>query len=209
MSSSRIVEVHAWEALDSRGRPTVACAIRPRDGSQGRVIPEHPLRERTWLRTCRRAVELLHGAHPDGPRSPAGNRTWSRPSPARSAGTGPRASAARSDALGRHGRGVPAGRRRLDYRDTVTDFQMPADDDLSGCIAYASWLSRDMGLRLQVGYLRWLDIHAASRAGQRQGHLALGELDVVSPGRIAGSHRDGSADWFGISFGRHLVHPDL
>src|SRR5689334_22187854 len=62
---------------------------------------------------------------------------------------------------------------------------------------------------LLVGYLRWLDIHAASRAGQRQGHLALGELDVVSPGRIAGSHRDGSADWFGISFGRHLVHPDL
>jgi enolase len=38
MSSSRIVEVHAWEALDSRGRPTVACAIRLRDGSQGRVI---------------------------------------------------------------------------------------------------------------------------------------------------------------------------
>jgi hypothetical protein len=62
----------------------------------------------------------------------------------------------------------------LDYRDTVTDFQMSADDDLSVCIAYASWLSRDMGLRLLVGYVRWLDIHAASRAGQRQGHLALG-----------------------------------
>jgi enolase len=38
MSSSRIVEMHAWEPLDSRGRPTVACAIRLRDGSQGRVI---------------------------------------------------------------------------------------------------------------------------------------------------------------------------
>lgn len=38
MSSLRIDAVHAWEALDSRGRPTVACKVRLEGGQEGRAI---------------------------------------------------------------------------------------------------------------------------------------------------------------------------
>ena len=47
-----------------------------------------------------------------------------------------------------------------------------ADGDIA--VSAVVWLSRLLVIRLPVGYLRWLDVHAASRAGQRQGHLALG-----------------------------------
>ena len=35
MSSSRITAVEAWEALDSRGTPTVACEVRLAGGERG------------------------------------------------------------------------------------------------------------------------------------------------------------------------------
>ncbi len=35
-------------------------------------------------------------------------------------------------------------------------------------------LSRSLMLGLRVAYLRWLDVHPASRAGQRHGDLAFG-----------------------------------
>lgn len=38
MNSTRIQQVTAWEALDSRGRPTVACAVRLVGGGRGRAI---------------------------------------------------------------------------------------------------------------------------------------------------------------------------
>lgn len=38
MDQSTIVAVHGWEALDSRGKPTVGCTVRLADGSQGRAI---------------------------------------------------------------------------------------------------------------------------------------------------------------------------
>lgn len=38
MTSDAITHTHAWEALDSRGRPTVACRVRLGDGSEGRAI---------------------------------------------------------------------------------------------------------------------------------------------------------------------------
>lgn len=37
-SPSRITAVHAWEALDSRGRPTVGCTVTLASGAVGRVI---------------------------------------------------------------------------------------------------------------------------------------------------------------------------
>lgn len=37
MSSTTIRQVRAWEALDSRGRPTVACRVRLAGGGQGRA----------------------------------------------------------------------------------------------------------------------------------------------------------------------------
>lgn len=33
-----IAGIHAWEALDSRGTPTVACCVRLDDGSEGEAI---------------------------------------------------------------------------------------------------------------------------------------------------------------------------
>lgn len=38
MTDTVISEVRAWEALDSRGRPTVGCAVVLADGAEGRVI---------------------------------------------------------------------------------------------------------------------------------------------------------------------------
>lgn len=38
MSKLTIDRVHAWEALDSRGRPTVACKVRLEGGHEGRAI---------------------------------------------------------------------------------------------------------------------------------------------------------------------------
>ena len=37
-SRSAIAQVHAWEALDSRGRPTVACTVTLAGGARGRAI---------------------------------------------------------------------------------------------------------------------------------------------------------------------------
>ncbi|MEV0720339.1 phosphopyruvate hydratase [Asanoa sp. NPDC050611] len=38
MTSTRITDVRAWEALDSRGRPTVACAVTLAGGGTGRAV---------------------------------------------------------------------------------------------------------------------------------------------------------------------------
>ena len=38
MTGAVISRVTAWEALDSRGRPTVACVVTLRDGAQGRAL---------------------------------------------------------------------------------------------------------------------------------------------------------------------------
>ena len=38
MSDTRVVDVFAWEALDSRGRPTVACRARLHGGAEGRAV---------------------------------------------------------------------------------------------------------------------------------------------------------------------------
>lgn len=38
MTDTEITSVHAWEALDSRGRPTVACAVSVRNGRTGRAV---------------------------------------------------------------------------------------------------------------------------------------------------------------------------
>lgn len=38
MSADHIVRTHAWEALDSRGRPTVACRVELSGGAEGRAI---------------------------------------------------------------------------------------------------------------------------------------------------------------------------
>lgn len=38
MTADTIRSVHAWEALDSRGRPTVGCTVELTDGSVGRVV---------------------------------------------------------------------------------------------------------------------------------------------------------------------------
>ncbi|WP_439593043.1 phosphopyruvate hydratase [Microbacterium sp.] len=38
MNNAAIRHVHAWEALDSRGRPTVACTVELVDGSTGRAV---------------------------------------------------------------------------------------------------------------------------------------------------------------------------
>lgn len=38
MNKTAITEIHAWEALDSRGRPTVACSVTLRDGARGRAV---------------------------------------------------------------------------------------------------------------------------------------------------------------------------
>lgn len=38
MTADTIRSVHAWEALDSRGRPTVGCTVTLADGSVGRVV---------------------------------------------------------------------------------------------------------------------------------------------------------------------------
>jgi len=38
MTGTRIAEVFAWEALDSRGRPTVACRVRLGGGAEGRAV---------------------------------------------------------------------------------------------------------------------------------------------------------------------------
>ena len=38
MTGTLIDNIHAWEALDSRGRPTVACTLTLRNGTRGRAI---------------------------------------------------------------------------------------------------------------------------------------------------------------------------
>lgn len=38
MSATAITSIRAWEALDSRGRPTVGCAVAVRNGGSGRAI---------------------------------------------------------------------------------------------------------------------------------------------------------------------------
>lgn len=38
MTDDRIVRTHAWEALDSRGRPTVACSLTLANGARGRAV---------------------------------------------------------------------------------------------------------------------------------------------------------------------------
>ena len=38
MTHDSIAQTHAWEALDSRGRPTVACRVTLKNGAQGRAI---------------------------------------------------------------------------------------------------------------------------------------------------------------------------
>ena len=38
MTATTVAAVHAWEALDSRGRPTVACAVTLRGGGTGRAV---------------------------------------------------------------------------------------------------------------------------------------------------------------------------
>lgn len=38
MSNTAITQVHAWEALDSRGRPTVACRVTVAGGGTGRAV---------------------------------------------------------------------------------------------------------------------------------------------------------------------------
>lgn len=38
MKATAIVKVHAWEALDSRGRPTVACRVEVAGGGVGRAV---------------------------------------------------------------------------------------------------------------------------------------------------------------------------
>lgn len=38
MTDDRIVRTHAWEALDSRGRPTVACTLTLANGAEGRAV---------------------------------------------------------------------------------------------------------------------------------------------------------------------------
>ncbi len=38
MNDTRVVDVFAWEALDSRGRPTVACRARLHGGAEGRAV---------------------------------------------------------------------------------------------------------------------------------------------------------------------------
>ncbi|MGI8879573.1 MAG: phosphopyruvate hydratase [Jatrophihabitans sp.] len=38
MTATTIDQVHAWEALDSRGRPTVGCTVVLEDGGEGRAI---------------------------------------------------------------------------------------------------------------------------------------------------------------------------
>ncbi len=38
MTEPLITHVHAWEALDSRGRPTVACRVATSNGAQGRAV---------------------------------------------------------------------------------------------------------------------------------------------------------------------------
>ncbi|WP_061963182.1 phosphopyruvate hydratase [Demequina aurantiaca] len=38
MTPDSIAHTHAWEALDSRGRPTVACRVTLQNGAQGRAI---------------------------------------------------------------------------------------------------------------------------------------------------------------------------
>jgi enolase len=38
MSNDTIARTHAWEALDSRGRPTVACRVTLAGGAQGRAV---------------------------------------------------------------------------------------------------------------------------------------------------------------------------
>jgi enolase len=38
MTSTRVVEVFGWEALDSRGRPTVGCRARLAGGAEGRAV---------------------------------------------------------------------------------------------------------------------------------------------------------------------------
>src|SRR5690606_12036276 len=38
MTDTRITDVRAWEALDSRGRPTVGCAVALASGATGRVV---------------------------------------------------------------------------------------------------------------------------------------------------------------------------
>jgi enolase len=38
MRETAIAAVQAWEALDSRGRPTVACAVTLRDRAEGRIV---------------------------------------------------------------------------------------------------------------------------------------------------------------------------
>jgi len=37
-NASAITSVRAWEALDSRGRPTVACTVHLADGSRGKIV---------------------------------------------------------------------------------------------------------------------------------------------------------------------------
>ena len=38
MTLSVIRDVHAWEALDSRGKPTVAAVVELADGARGRAV---------------------------------------------------------------------------------------------------------------------------------------------------------------------------
>jgi len=38
MTDLRIARIHGWEALDSRGRPTVACRVELRGGGSGRAV---------------------------------------------------------------------------------------------------------------------------------------------------------------------------
>lgn len=56
MSATRIERVFAWEALDSRGRPTVACAVRLAGGARGRAVVPSGASTGTY-----EAVELRDG----------------------------------------------------------------------------------------------------------------------------------------------------
>ena len=38
MNNTKISSLHAWEALDSRGRPTVACRVTLSGGGAGRAV---------------------------------------------------------------------------------------------------------------------------------------------------------------------------
>src|SRR5690606_910063 len=59
IDASVVTSVRAWEALDSRGRPTVACAVELADGRCGRVVVPSGASTGTY-----EAVELRDG----GPR---------------------------------------------------------------------------------------------------------------------------------------------